>query len=82
MTLREAKRLKKGDKVLDRRSGNVFPVWFTELIPKERNYYGQDRISVVCLLSNGPETSYIEGIRVDTARTLNFCHKQLTLVTE
>ena len=82
MTLQEAKRLKKGDQVLDRRSGSTYRVWFTELIPKEKNYYGQDRISVVCCLSKGPETSYIKGIRVDTARTINFCHKRLALVTD
>lgn len=80
MTLREAKRLKKGDKVLDRRSGKVFPVWFTEMIPKERNAYGKDCVSVICLLSKQPVTSYVKGFRVDTARTISFCHKQLTLV--
>ena len=82
MTLQEAKKLKKGDLVLDKRSGETYPVWFTELIPKEKNYYGQRMVSVVCLLSNEPVTSYLKGIRVETARTTNFCHKRLTLVNE
>lgn len=82
MTLQEAKKLKKGDLVLDKRSGVTYPVWFTELIPKERNVYGHDRVSVICLLSKEPETSYVKGIRVDTARTIGFCHKQLVLVNQ
>jgi len=82
MTLQEAKKLKKGDLVLDKRSRETYPVWFTELIPKGKNYYGQNRVSVVCLLSNEPDVSYVKGIRVATARTINFCHKRLTLVNE
>ena len=79
MTLQEANRLTKGDLVCDRRSGVTYPVWFTELIPKEKNYYGQDIVSVHCLLSKIVSSS-ANDITIETARTINIGHKHLALV--
>ena len=78
MTIQEAKTLKRGDIVFDKRTGTSYEVWFTRFIPKDKSAKKQDAVAVEVLLQQKPVLHNIRGVgTAEVARTRTFGHKRL-----